>query len=218
MNVPDKPLQPSRPHATRAAGQRGQVLIITAGILTILIALVGLIVDLGWYQASVLRVQRSADAAALAGVVRLPGNVPSAQTLAYNEATKNGYTTGGTTTVTAEQDASNPRRLNVQIRTEVPTFFIKILGFDSITATRNSSAEFVLPVPMGSPLNYYGVGCLDTNTVAPDAKGEPECTIAGNSTGLSGVPDATQNSSWTGGGAPGQLNSQAFWEIGRAHV
>lgn len=205
MNVPDKPLQPSHSSAARAAGQRGQVLIITAGILTILIALVGLIVDLGWYQASVLRVQRSADAAALAGVVFLPGNEPGAQTLAYDEATKNGYTTGGTTTVTAAQDALNPRRLNVQISTEVPTFFIKILGFDSITATRSSSAEFVLPVPMGSPLNYYGVGCMDTNG------SQPECTAAATALGKSGVPDATTGSSVTGAAAPSQLDNQGFW-------
>ena len=51
---------------------RGQVLVITGGILVPLIALVGLVIDLGWYQSNVLRVQRAADAAALAGVVFLP--------------------------------------------------------------------------------------------------------------------------------------------------
>ena len=66
---------------------------------------------------------------------------------------------------------------------------------------------------MGSPLAYYGVGCLDTNTVAPDATGEPACHTAGNSNGPSGVPNATAGSNQTGGGAPSQLNSQGAWGV-----
>ena len=206
MTTPLMPIRPSRRSDSRAVMPRGQVLVIAAGILTVLIALVGLIVDLGWYQVNVLRVQRSADAAALAGVVYLPAAVSNAQALAYAEATKNGYTTtGGTTTVAAAPDPFNPRKLDVQITTQVPTFFIKILGINSLTVVRTSSAEFVLPVPMGSPLNYYGVGCMDTNG------SQPACTTAGNSNGLSGVPDATTGSSVTGAGAPSQLDSQGFW-------
>jgi hypothetical protein len=33
-----------------------------------------------------------------------------------------------------------------------------VFGINSLTATRTGKAEFVLPVPMGSPQNYYGVG------------------------------------------------------------
>jgi hypothetical protein len=35
---------------------------------------------------------------------------------------------------------------------------MRLLGINSITATRTSKALYVLPVPMGSPLNYLGVG------------------------------------------------------------
>jgi hypothetical protein len=194
------PLTSERP----ASVPRGQVLLITAGILTILIALVGLVVDLGWYQSSVLRVQRAADAAALAGVVYLPTQVGNAQNTAFAEATKNGYTTGGTTTVTAAQDPGDSRRLNVTVTTQVPTFFIRIFGVSSIGVTRTASARFVLPVPMGSPLNYYGVGCMDTNS------SEPTCTQAGQSSGASGV-SANPGSAVTGAAAPNQFNSQGFW-------
>ena len=99
----------------------------------------------------------------------------------------------------------------MKVTAPVQTFFLGLVGLNTITITRDAHAEYVLPVPMGSPLNYYGVGCLDTNTVAPDAKGEPACTTGGNSNGLSGVPNATAGSPWTGGGAPAQLNSQGFW-------
>jgi Flp pilus assembly protein TadG len=204
MNIPEESVKaaPSKSKVSRA--HRGQVLIITAGILTILIALVGLIVDLGWYQSNVLRVQRSADAAALAGVVYLPTQVGTAQTTAYLEATKNGYTTGGVTTVAASQDAGDTRRLNVTITTQVSTFFIRIFGIGSVPLTRTASAQFVLPVPMGSPLNYYGVGCMDTNG------SEPVCTNSGSSTGASGV-SGNAGSAVTGAAAPNQLNNQGFW-------
>ena len=194
--------------ATRlpARAARGQVLIIAGGIMVVLIALVGLVVDLGWYQDNVLRVQRAADAAALAGVVDLPAKVPTAYGLAIDEATKNGYVDGtGPTVVTPTQDSGNPRRLNVTISTTIDTFFLRVIGLSTLPITRSSSAEFILPIPMGSPLNYYGVGCLDTNG------SEPDCTIAGNPTDDSGVSTAPADIGVTGAGAPSPLTSQGFW-------
>ena len=35
---------------------------------------------------------------------------------------------------------------------------MRVFGINSINATRTAKAEYVLPVPMGSPQNYYGVG------------------------------------------------------------
>ena len=194
--------------ATRlpARAARGQVLIIAGGIMVVLIALVGLVVDLGWYQDNVLRVQRAADAAALAGVVDLPAKVLPAYGLAVAEATKNGYVDGtGPTMVTPTQDSGNPRRLNVTISTTIDTFFLRVIGLSTLPITRSSSAEFILPIPMGSPLNYYGVGCLDTNG------SEPDCTIAGNPTDDSGVSTAPADVGVTGAGAPSPLTSQGFW-------
>jgi hypothetical protein len=121
--------------------------------------MVALVIDVAWYWSSSLRVQRAADAAALAGVVWLPGNPTTAYTVALAEATKNGFTNGtGGTVITPIKDASNDRRLNVTITAPVQTFFMRVFGITSIPATRSSKAEFVLPVPMGSPQNYYGVG------------------------------------------------------------
>ena len=37
-----------------------------------------------------------------------------------------------------------------------------LFGWSQVTVTRDASADFVLPVPMGSPLNYYGVGDFRT--------------------------------------------------------
>jgi Flp pilus assembly protein TadG len=191
---------------------RGQILVIFAGVFVVLLLMCALVVDLAWLWNNSLRIQRTADAAALAGVVYLPNDVPNAKGAAWKEATRNGYpdATAGIT-VTPTQDSVNLRRLSVKVTAPVQTFFLGVIGMNTVIISRRANAEFVLPVPMGSPLNYYGVGCLDTNTVAPDATGEPACTTGGNSNGLSGVPNAVAGSNLTGAGAPSQLNSQGFW-------
>ena len=141
----------------RRAG-RGQVLVIFAGALLLLMMMTALVVDVSWYWVNSLRVQRAADAAALAGAVMLPNKKTQAYTLAYEEASKNGYPVGAGVTVTPLQDPSNDRRLAVTIHAPIGTFFMRVIGIESIGVTRTSKAEFTLPVPMGSPQNYYGVG------------------------------------------------------------
>ncbi|MHB8399920.1 MAG: pilus assembly protein TadG-related protein [Candidatus Limnocylindrales bacterium] len=212
-------MQPVQPATERGRRSRGQVLVIFAMSILLLLGFCAIVVDVTWYWANTLRVQRAADAAALAGVVNLPGNVPGAVTTAVTAAKQNGYTVsngckadGKTPSAVpgmcAGQDPSNDRQLDVTLSEPVNTFFMHLFGINSITATRNSKALYVLPVPMGSPLNYYGVGCFRSPSGA-----QPVCTTAGNSNGASGIPDATvvNPTPPTGGGAPSQLNSQGFF-------
>src|SRR2546422_8613391 len=94
--------------------ERGQTLVIVALTLTALFGFVGLVADIGWYELNMVRLQRAADAAALAGVVYLPGNVRSAGAAAQNEASKNGLPDGThRVTVTATPEALNGAVLNV---------------------------------------------------------------------------------------------------------
>lgn len=138
---------------------RGQILIIFASMLTILLLFSALVVDLGWLWSNTLRVQRAADAAALAGVVHLPSDVPGAYFTARAEATKNGYSDGSSgVTVTPLRDPDISRRLDVFVQAPVKTWFLGLIGMDTVTISRKAQADYVLPVPMGSPQNYYGVG------------------------------------------------------------
>ena len=57
-----------------ASDDRGQVIVVAALLMTLLLAIVGVGVDISWLQFNLIRMQRAADAAALAGVVYLPGN------------------------------------------------------------------------------------------------------------------------------------------------
>lgn len=146
----------SKPTGWRAR-QRGQVLIMFVGAIILFVGLLAVVVDVTWYWANTLKVQRAADAAALAGAVKLPDYPSQARSLAFAEATKNGYTTGvNGVTVTAVQNPSRDIQLDTSVTAPVSTFFMRLFGINSITATRKAAAEFVLPVPMGSPLNYFG--------------------------------------------------------------
>jgi hypothetical protein len=159
-------------------GSRGQVLVIFAGAAFVLLALMALVIDVSWYWANTLKVQRAADAAALAGAVWLPGDATTAAATARTEAKKNGYTDGsGGITVTPTQDTADPRQLDVQVSAPVGTFFMRAIGINSITATRTAKGLYVLPVPMGSPLAYYGVGDFYINTGVPPVSSAPNFTV-----------------------------------------
>ncbi len=147
--------------ASRRRAERGQVIVMFAGGIVLFMLLLAVVLDVSWYWANTLRVQRAADAAALAGAVYLPGDPTTAFATARAEARKNGYTHGSNgVVVTPVQDLNNPRQLNVTLSAPVNTYFMRVIGISSIDAGRASKAEYVLPVPMGSPQNYYGVGFL----------------------------------------------------------
>ena len=160
--VGGSPASRSRSGAAKRPRSRGQIVVMLAMSIIVLCGMVALVIDVAWYWSSSLRVQRAADAAALAGVVWLPGSPATAYTVAQAEATKNGFTDGTAgTVITPVKDPSNDRRLNVTISTPVNTFFMRVFGIQSIPASRTAKAEFVLPVAMGSPENYYGVGFFE---------------------------------------------------------
>ena len=210
-------MTPSRLPARRLR-HRGQVLVIFAAAIVVLLGFCAVVVDISWFWANSLRVQRAADAAALAGVVNLPADVARGEATAATAAGQNGYvvTNGcGADGVSpasvpgmcAYPDPANDRQLDVTISEPVNTFFMRVFGLDTITATRTSKAVYVLPVPMGSPQAWYGVGCLRTPT-GP----EPACA-GGGSNGASGIPDASRSnpSPATGPAAPAQIPSQGFF-------
>jgi hypothetical protein len=169
--------------------------VIFAGGLVFFIGLMAVVIDVSWYWANTLRVQRTADAAALAGAPYLPASTVNAYKYAVAEATKNGYTDGASSvTVTPLQDSvavngGDPRQLDVTVSAPVPTFFMRIFGISTITATRTAKGIYVQPVPMGSPENYYGVYCLTTPT-------KSNCDLS------NAVPNATGS---------GTLASKGFW-------
>src|ERR1700690_2780273 len=101
----DPVTKPESTRARRTLRQRGQVLAIFAAATILFVGILAIVIDVSWYWANSLKVQRAADAAALAGVVWLPGNVTSGVAAADAAVTQNGITVGGSTTVTVSQDS-----------------------------------------------------------------------------------------------------------------
>ena len=139
----------AKPRA-RSQREHGQILVIFAGAMIALMALCAVVVDVAWYWTSNLHMQRAADAAALAGVVWLPGNQASASTAARAEAAKNGYTNGvDGVVVTPSYDPKNPRRIQVKITGPVGTLFARAVGLNSWPAARTAKADYVAARPDG---------------------------------------------------------------------
>ena len=135
------------------SAERGAALVWVAGSMVALLAMTALSVDLGWYYLNAARLQRAADSAALAGVMHLPSFPADALTDAESAARVNGF---GAATVTPEIKADN--RYEITLTTDVDMFFASVLGFNTMTLNRTATAEYVKPVPMGSPFNTFGNG------------------------------------------------------------
>ncbi len=103
-NVPNSATDKQASHRRERPPARGQILIIFAFLLTILLGMAAFVVDLAWIWSNQLQVQRAADAGALAGVVHLPNNEIGAIAAANAETRKNGYTDNVNAEIAAAAD------------------------------------------------------------------------------------------------------------------
>ena len=196
-----RPVRPSEAERSTRGRSRiattGQMVVLFVMSIFVLTGITAVVVDISWYWANTLRVQRAADAAALAGVVWLPGAPGTAYSTARTEATKNGYTDGAAgVTVFPIQDSGNDRRLDVTISAPVDTFFMKIFGIQTIQAIRTSKADFILPVPMGSPEQWYGIGNYEVFSPGPPhTRGPAVPTNTAGPNNWTNGPDGRTNNS-----------------------
>lgn len=147
-------------HTERAGRQRGYVLVMFALLLVPLLLMAGLAVDVGSWYSRASDIRRAADAAALAGVVWLPDET-KAKAAALEAAARNGFVPSANITIDVKSSSLSTRRLKVTITdNRVGSFFYESLGGKKITLSRTSYAEYVLPVPLGSPRNFFGTGTL----------------------------------------------------------
>lgn len=150
----------SAAHARRSQGERGYIMVTFALLLVPIMLMAGLSIDVGYWYNEASNIQKAADAAALAGVVWLPDE-GLARTAALEAAAKNGYVPGGEISITVSEVGD--RRLKVTIRdSTVKTFITNKFGGRNIALERSGIAEYVLPVPLGSPRNFFGLGTLPT--------------------------------------------------------
>jgi len=131
------------------ASRRGFVLVTMIVCMAVVLAFLGLSIDVGYQQSIKVRMQTAADAAALGGARELAAsgnaNLVSA---AQGDAATNGFTNGtNSVTVTVNNppstgySTSDGTAVEVLISQSVPTFFMQVLGFSSGTVRARAVAR-----------------------------------------------------------------------------
>jgi hypothetical protein len=118
--------------------ERGQAALLTVLFLVVLVGVAAAVLDVGsWYQED-RDLQKTMDAAALAGAQALPDDPGGATALAGEYATKNG---GGldSTSVTTSTIANDT--IEVVGSRQAPGFLSKIFGIDSVTVHATAKAR-----------------------------------------------------------------------------
>lgn len=155
----------------RLRSDEGAALPLVAAMLVVLIGMAALATDLGWFYLNASRIQRAADAGALAGVIRMPDDFPQATVDAKAVTRANEYEDGqDAVTVLVAEVPSDPNQLDVTVTDTVDTFFARVLGFQTMTIQRSARGEFIPPLKLGSPDNTFGNLC-DPNQ--PGCSGQP---------------------------------------------
>src|SRR5665213_4022901 len=161
----------------RHRARRAQILPMFALMLLALIGIVGLAIDVAHIRSTAEDAQQAADAGALSGVAFLP-NLPdyaAQQAIALTAQNSFACNTTPTTNTTVlgvgnEQyiyscDANTTITINEYppgdklqeiIATKVQTSFLRAFGYNTISVTRSSIAQYQDPITMGAPDNQLG--------------------------------------------------------------
>lgn len=142
--------------STVRARQGGYILVYTAFLFPFLISFTAMAVDFGSWYVQAQANQRTADAAALAGVVWLP-DMAKAESVAREAALRNGYQHGVNATVIVQRAGAH--ELRVKVATASRQYFSHLF-IDRFAITRAATAEYVPAVALGSPKNSLGTGNL----------------------------------------------------------
>lgn len=148
----------------------GAVAVLVAILTPVLIGFAALAVDVGRWYVEGVRLQKVADAAALAGVPYMPQEFDDkAKPLALAMAAQNGYPDGGNggRVVVAVSRVSLPSQLRVTVTNTIPNTFGTIFGFGTQSITRTAVADYNGPAPMGSPCNTFGNEPAGTSGAPP---------------------------------------------------
>lgn len=140
---------PSRSH-----GDRGYITVMFALLLIPLMAFAALGVDVGSWYSRGSQLQKAADAAALAGVVWMP-DLSTAKSVAVATLERNGVANGGNIQVNIHQ-GSVTNSLQVDVTDSKVKAYFSGFFLPPISITRSATAQYVLPVPLGSPQNFFG--------------------------------------------------------------
>lgn len=138
------------------SAERGFYMVWFALTFVTLTAFAGLALEFNRWQQIATKMQKAADAAALAGAVFLPDNLATATSTAKTVAKENGfdYQASGTTVTTSQGVLPNQLKVTISMNTKNP--WGALVNYAQTTIARSSTAEYQLAQNLGSPQNSYG--------------------------------------------------------------
>jgi hypothetical protein len=175
--------------------RRGQVMVLYAGVLAVLLGAIGLCTDVGIMYMNWQQLQKAADAAALAGANYLPGDSTTAISTATNWPVNN-FQVLSSEVGTPSVNAGNTQ-LSITLSRTVPYNFGKVLDLTSanVQVTAIAAIEGIggaVGSPGGSHLVPIGFECV--NPVASP------CASPGDDITLPGEPANTKKTPGNWGG------------------
>ena len=167
----------------------GQIVVLASMSMVALIGFVALAVDIGYMYSTRRSMQTAADAAAIAAANTLQSsNSSNYQQAAKDVATLNGFTNGQNgVTVTVGTPSSgpysgNPSYVEVDMQQAVPTFFLRVLGYNTLNVAASAVSGTV-----------SGTGCI--YALDPSASGAISLTGNININASCGIVDDSSSSS-----------------------
>ena len=148
--------------------EKGSAIVIVALCMTILVAMVGAVTDVGIVYANKWKMTNAVDAAVLAGAQELPNNVSEAKNKAIDYASKNGLNPNSLL-VNVSADKSE---ITIEVQRNVNLLFAKVLGFTKSNVQASATAKvgplktLIGAAPLGiedQPLQYGNAYVLKTS-------------------------------------------------------
>jgi hypothetical protein len=155
----------ARSRSRRAADDHGVAVVLVALMLFPLLVFAAYGVDVASWHSRVTFLQKSADAAAAAGAVWMP-NLSKATQIATDSLAYNGIVSGVNDVYVDISEGNTPTSLRVVVSDHSADRYLSSMINGNQVLTRSAEAEYFLPLPLGSPLNYFGGD--RTKTQLPD--------------------------------------------------
>jgi len=219
-------------------GQRGSILLFTTMSLTFILIMGGIAIDLAYFSAARAELQRSMDAAALAGAGNLgfDGTVFSTvRSQAWRFANLNPYRVGTVNlglnsgndsngdivlgiwdraTFTPSVDGTRVNAVRCQYATQIPTSFLRLLGLNTLAVSAQSTAVSNPPrtVPPESCLFPLALNNCGFDPASSTGCGDP-VTFITSSGGSGSPPLGTNTAAWAnpcGTSTPGASETRAM--------
>jgi Flp pilus assembly protein TadG len=161
------------PLPNRLGDERGVVAVWLAACIVVLLGFAGWAVDFSHWNSERTRMQKAADAAALAGAVYLPDDPAGAIAAARKLAAENGYSSGVSVTT-----LSSANQLKVTINHSVTSSFAQFAGIDSASFAKHAVSEFESPQPLDIVLILDRTGSMRGTTTPTSLDNVKAATLA----------------------------------------